>query len=230
MKSALVAVSLTTAIFLASGTALAHVSLSSGPGYADQTQEITFSVGHGCEGADTYSVQVEIPAAVVSVRTLNSDLGPAHVEFDAAQLVTSVTWKKPEASGLELDTSYYKLGLRIKVPNQPFSTLYFPTHQICKKSTGEEIVVDWVSTDPTDDTVEPAPALTILPKRFAGWNKFQVPVAITNLAGFFSDAAIVWKGDAAYSSNPTTAQLITQTAGVTALTSLAANDEIWVKY
>ena len=221
--------SVAAAIFLASGSAFAHVSITSGPGYADQTQEITFGVGHGCEGADTYSIQVEIPALVVAVRALNSDLGPAQVELAATGAVSSVTWKKPEASLLEADTNYYKAALRIKVPNQPFSTLYFPVHQVCRKPTGEELVTDWVSTDATGSAAEPAPGLNILPKRYAGWNKFKVPAPI-DLATFFGDAAIVWKGDAAYSANPTTAVLIAETAGVTSLTALSANDEIWVKY
>ncbi|AKU92675.1 hypothetical protein [Vulgatibacter incomptus] len=38
------------------------------------------------------------------------------------------------------------------------------------------------------------------------------------------------RGDAAYSTNPTTAELIGQTDGVTMLQSLKADDEIWVRY
>jgi hypothetical protein len=47
---------------------------------------------------------------------------------------------------------------------------------------------------------------------------------------FFGDALIVWKGAAAYSANPTTKELIAGTPGVTALTSLAVGDELWVRY
>lgn len=228
--SVLLVMPMVTAIFLASGSASAHVAISSGPAYADQTQEIAFGVGHGCEGADTYSVRVAIPASVASVRALNSDLGPAQIELDDAGAVRWVTWRKPDASLLPSDTNFYKVALRIKVPNVPFSTLYFPVHQVCRKSTGEELAVDWASTDPTDAAAEPAPALRILPKRYAGWNKFKVPSAIDDLVGFFGDAAIVWKGDAAYSANPATAALIAETPGVTPLTALGANDDIWVKY
>jgi hypothetical protein len=35
---------------------------------------------------------------------------------------------------------------------------------------------------------------------------------------------------AAFSANPTTADLIKTTNGVTALTAISANDELWVKY
>ena len=64
----------------------------------------------------------------------------------------------------------------------------------------------------------------------AGWNKYIVAAAVPDVAALFGDAQIVWKGTAAYSANPTTAELIGATPGVTALTALAANDEIWVKY
>jgi uncharacterized protein YcnI len=213
------------------GFASAHISVS-GPGFANTTQEITFGVGHGCEGADTLSVRVEIPSEVASVRALRSDLGPATLELDDAGLVVAVTWAKPEAELLDADTSYYRLPLRIRVPDAPFTILYFPAHQVCQTSSGETIEVDWASTTPNEGEggEEPAPALKILPKRFPGWNKFTVSKAITDLSSFFSDALIVWKEEAAYSPNPATAELIAGTRGVSDLTRLDADDEIWVKY
>ena len=53
---------------------------------------------------------------------------------------------------------------------------------------------------------------------------------IATIAFFFSDAQIVWKGTAAYSANPSTADQVKATPGVSALTALQANDEVWVKY
>ena len=50
------------------------------------------------------------------------------------------------------------------------------------------------------------------------------------LSAFFSDALIVWKDRAAYSANPETAAQISQTDDVSTLTSLAASDEVWVRY
>jgi hypothetical protein len=57
-----------------------------------------------------------------------------------------------------------------------------------------------------------------------------VPSAITDLSVYFSDAQIVWQGTAAYSSNTATSELVKGTTGVTELTELKANDEIWVRY
>ena len=44
------------------------------------------------------------------------------------------------------------------------------------------------------------------------------------------DFCFVWSGDAAYSSNPATAYSIKSEPGVTVLTEIKANSEIWVKY
>ena len=167
------------------------------------------------------------------MRTLTSDLGKATVETNAAGLVTAVTWQKPTSELLAADTAYYKLTLRMKVPNAPFTTLRFPAHQTCKGPGGDDIVVDWVaatSTGPDGGEVEPAPSALVLPARKSGWNKFVLPVAIADLSSFFSDALIVWRANSAYAPSQPTSDLVKTTAGVTALTTLAVGDEVWVKY
>jgi uncharacterized protein YcnI len=227
---------LVVACLSVSAIASAHISIVSGPGFANATQEITFGVGHGCAGADSFRVRVEIPASVTSVRPMPSDFGKPSVEKDAAGAITAVVFQKAAADALDSDLAYYKLVIRLKVPNQPFTTTYFPTSQTCRAADGTMSVVDWVGLPTTPaagpDAVapEPAPALVIAPARRSGWNKLVAPVAVTDLAGYFGDALIVWKGTAAYSPNPATSDLIKATPGVTALTALGANDEIWVRY
>ena len=62
-------------------SALAHGrDYASGPGFANTTQEVSFGVGHGCSGTDTYSVRIEIPAGVTSVRPETSDFGKTTVK------------------------------------------------------------------------------------------------------------------------------------------------------
>lgn len=219
-----------TAVSLAASLAAAHVGVSSGPGFADKNQEIVLAVGHGCGNLDTQSVTVDIPTVVTSVRALPSEFGKPTVQRDTADLVRSVTWSRPVSELVANDDNYYKLVLRIRVPNQPFTKLHFPTHQTCRTADGGSTTVDWIAETETDGGPEPAPELTIVPARQPGWNRFTVPAAIPDLKVFFSDALIVWKGSAAFSANPSTAQMIDDTDGVTQLTSLAANDEIWVKY
>ncbi|HET7543193.1 MAG TPA: YcnI family protein [Polyangiaceae bacterium] len=217
-------------VALASATAEAHVSIVSGSAFANTSQEVVFGVGHGCEGADTFRVQVEIPPGVTSIRPETSDFGQVDLETDASGAVVSVSWTKSDANVLASDTQYYKLFLRLKAPDAPFTTLFFPAHQSCHAAGGSETVVDWVGLDSSDSTVEPAPALRIVPARFPGWNKFSASTAVDDLKGFFSDAEIVWVGSKAYSVNPATSELIAGTSGVSALSSIAEGEQIWVKY
>jgi len=217
----------------------AHVGIVSGPSYLNATQEVTFGVGHGCVGFDTYRVHVEIPAGVSSIRPLTSGFGKTSLEKDAAGNITAVIWQKADADLLPADTEYYKLTVRLRVamPAQAFDTVYFPVHQTCRAPDGNTFVTHWVAK-PGDPPLadggegEPAAELLVLPARVPGWNKFVIPRALTaaEIAAFFKDAAIVWRGTAAFSSNQLTADLIKTTAGVTVLESLQSNDEIWVKY
>jgi hypothetical protein len=222
-----------TATLLVSTAAHAHVSVASGAATANASQEITFGVGHGCAGSDTYRVKVDIPAGVTSVRPLTSDFGKATVEKDLAGNVTSVTWQKPDADLLGSDDNYYKLTLRLKTPNAPFTRIYFPSHQTCRTLAGVETTVDWVGTPTLPDggptAPDGAPTLVVMPARVPGWNKYPVPVAVTDLS-IFKDALIVWSGTAAYSANPATAAQLKAEPGVTALTTIAAGAEIWVRY
>jgi len=214
-----------------SSVASAHVSVA-GPGYANQSQVLSFGVGHGCEGADTVRVEVQIPKEVTSVRGVPAVFGDAKLVTNDAGLVTSVVWSKDKAR--PADDAYYTLQIRVKVPDAPFTKVYFPAKQTCRSADGTESVVDWAAL-PGDEAPAggeestPAPGLKIVPARVAGWNKLTVKEAVSDLS-FFDDAQIVWSGDAAYSSNPATKDLIKSESGVTELTAIKANSEIWVKY
>lgn len=208
--------------------AAAHVSVISGPAFAGKNQEITFGVGHGCEGADTVAVRIEIPAEVATVRPLPSAFGALSVERDATDRVVAVSWQKADADVLDGDEAYYALTMRIAVPNAPFTRVYFPARQTCRTADGTTLSTDWIALPGGEG--EAAPELVVVPARQPGWNKLTVPVAVDALEAFFADALIVWKGEAAWSSNPQTTAQIANTPGVSALSKLAAGDEIWVRY
>lgn len=226
-----------SALGLFSQLADAHVSISSGPAGANKSQVLTFDIGHGCEDStgkdvDTLGVRITIPAGVTSIRGLHSDFGkPTLVR--TGSVVTAVEWTKDDADELPGDEAFYQVKLRARIPDAPFSKLKFVVTQFCKDSaTGAPITAVW-DQDEGATTGNPAPFLTVVPARTSGWQKFTVPRAITQdeMPAYFGDAAIVWKGTAAYSSNAQTAAMISTTAGVTALTGgLAASDEVWVKY
>jgi periplasmic copper chaperone A len=230
MRRSIAAILLGTAISVAPAVAAAHISITSGPGYASATQIVKFGVGHGCAGVDTYSVKVDIPGDVTSVRPLPSDFGKVSVQTDATGAVIAVLWQRAAQETLDTDIAYYELSIRLKLPEKSFRTIFFPTHQVCRAPDGALTTTEWIGTDPSSTTEEPAPAVKVVPAHQSGWNKFQVAQATTDLSGFFPDALIVWRGNAAYSPNAATADLIAATAGVGTLGSLDANEEIWVKY
>lgn len=236
MKRAAQALSLVLGVVAFAGAAHAHISIISGVGAANVTQEVVFGVGHGCAGADTYAVKVQIPAGVTSVRPMRSDFGKVSIEKDAAGTITAVSWQKAAGDALDTDIAYYKLVIRLKPPNAPFTTLALSALQTCRAADGALSTVDWKELPgapvPDAGESEPAPTLPLVPAHRAGWNKVSVPVALAaaDLATYFGDALIVWKGASAYSASPATTDQIKTTAGVSPLTALAAGDEIWVKY
>jgi periplasmic copper chaperone A len=211
--------------------ATAHISIGSGPAFANKTQKITFNIGHGCAGADTIGVRVDIPAGITSVRALPSDFGKPQV-VKTGDAVSSVTWTKPDADLQDEDVGFYELTLRARVGEVPFTKILFTVTQTCRTPAGVETVVVW-DQPPGAQSGEPGPLLTVVPARTPGWNKLVLTtgIAAADVPGYFGDALIVWRGAAAYSANAVTAAQITATTGVTALAGdLAAGDELWVRY
>jgi periplasmic copper chaperone A len=215
-----------------SSPAFAHVTLA-GPGFAGQNQLLTFSIGHGCSGADTIKLEVTIPSEVASVRAMPNVFGDTQVKTNDAGLVTSVVWSKDKPR--TADDQFYQMAIRIGVPDAAFTTLLFPATQTCRAADGTETVVNWSAT-PDDvknakagEEPTPAPTLLVLPVRVPGWNKYTVKNAISDLS-VFNDAQVVWAGNAAYSGNAATADLIKSEDGVDQLSELKAGSEIWVKY
>jgi uncharacterized protein YcnI len=219
-------------LLLIEGAAQAHITIISGNAPSATTQDVVFDVGHGCSGADTYSVTIAVPAAATGARPMLSEFGPATVVKDASN-VTHITWTKT-ADANAGDTNNYKLVVRVKTPDAPFTTLFFYAQQVCKVPGMTPMdPVEWVDTPASTDggaLAHPAPTLVIVPPHSPGWNKYTLAADVPDPSLFFKDASIVWKGSAAYSSNATTAKQISATTGVTALTSLKSGDAISVKY
>lgn len=210
----------------------AHISISSGPAAANKTQKITVAVSHGCDGADTIAVRLDIPAGITSVRPLVSDFGKFSVTKDASNAITSVTWRKPLADLQDEDIGFYELTIRARVGDVPFSRIQFNIFQTCRDAQGNETTVAW-DQPPGSQTGEPAAMLTVVPPRQPGWNKFvpAATIAEADLGTYFGDALIVWRGTAAFSPNPNTAAQIAATQGVTPLAGdIPAGTELWVRY
>ena len=216
------------AVLFSSTSALAHVGVP-GPAFAGSNQILTFTVGHGCAGSDTVKVEIMIPPEVTSVRGLPNFFGYADVKTNEAGVPTSVVFTKNDQR--PSDDQFYELKIRVKVPETPFETLYFPTVQYCRTAEGVDTAPSYWTLTPTNTPpdAEEAPHVTVMPARKPGWNKLVAPKDLADLS-VFDDAQIVWVGDSAYSSNETTQAQIAAEPGVTPLTAIAAGAEIWVKY
>jgi uncharacterized protein YcnI len=215
--------------------AAAHVGIPSGPAIANKTgQKITFGISHGCDGIDTLSIKIDIPAGVdaTTVKPMPSDFDPTPEVMKSGTAVTYVKWEKSPADLQLTDNTYYELTLRMKVTDVPFTRIPFTITQVCRPQGGsaaDDVTVVWTGTAEP----EPAPRLVVVPAHVDGWNKLTLSTAVAaaDLGVYFGDAQIVWRGTEAFSNNMAIMAVIGMTPGVTALsTDLAAGDEIWVKY
>ena len=209
----------TALLFVAVQTAQAHVSFVANTAYAGKSYIATANIPHGCEDIngikyDTIKIEISIPPEFTGVRPADSAFGVASVEKDLAGNVTKLTWTKSAPELLE-DTNFIQVSFRGTLPNAPFTTLELETTQTCAGATTKT----WSGLD--------VPKLRILPARAPGWNKYTAQTAMdaATLATFFSDAVIVWYGNAAYSANPVTDGLITNK-----LTDIPLGADFWVKY
>lgn len=237
MRSTLLSAAAALSCLFAQNLAHAHVSATASAPYANATSELYFNVGHGCGGLDTYSVKIMIPEGVTGLRVVeNSSFANTTVQKDG-DVIKSVTFTKADGAVRAGDDAFYRLVVRAKLPDKPFTTLLFPAYQVCKSKDGATTkTTDWVAETESEaeGAPEPAPALLVLPARKGGWNKVTVPAGVTldakQIATVFGDALIVWSGSAAFSANANTAALIAAEEGVTKLEKISAGDELWIKY
>lgn len=223
---------------MSTNLAHAHVGFSSATAPANTTIEASFDVGHGCEGLDTYSVKITIPSGVTGLRVVeHQSFATVTVEKDASDAIKSVTFTKAQSAVRAADDAFYKILLRFKLPNAPFTRVLFPTLQVCKSQDGTKVSNrDWAAEEettlPDGGTLDPAPALILVPARVPGWNKFTAAgdIAKFTVDKLYKDALIVWASDAAYSSNPTTMAQIKAEDGVEVLETIQPGTEFWVKY
>lgn len=190
--------------------------------FANKTYFATMNASHGCEDAvtgvhyDTEVLEIDVPDSVTSVRPLDATWGDAEVVTDPVSgAVTMLRWTRTNAAH-DTDTYLYRASFSVRLPNASFTSIAFPTRQICNGGT---LTTPWEGAE--------SPTLNLVPARSPGWNKFtaQADIDAAGLNTFFSDALIVWYNNAAFSANAVTASLITN-----ALTTIPAGSEFWVKY
>jgi uncharacterized protein YcnI len=161
------ATTLVLAAALIAGPAAAHVTLDRSEMPADSYLRVALRVSHGCQGAATTGIRVQVPPELRGVRpmphagwTLTTVPGPAPAagSHDAAPMPREISWQ----GGNLPDAHYDEFVLYIRTPAEPGATLYFPVVQDCEGGK----VTRWIErpTQPGQRLTTPAYAVRIVPK------------------------------------------------------------------
>jgi hypothetical protein len=221
---------------------------------AGTTNELQFSVPHGCNTShgfsgnfDTFKFTVTVPAPLVSSALRATPIPqfgvPARVTNGDGSV--TFTWEKSKSDISPLDNLLYRPVLRVAVPaasGNSITKYQFLSVQYCMDG-GQEKAMDWGATD--------SPRLIVFPVKRAGFNSYTLDsqtvgdftVTGTNtiesrLKSYFGDAAVIWVGKDGYSPNVETQKKIGDLIGKDPSygtlprpgRSLATTDTIWVRY
>lgn len=139
------------AALAAAGAAQAHVTLQPTAAPAGAYQVLRFGVGHGCDGAATTALRLEIPAAVTIARPQPKPGWRLAIERDG-EAVRAITWR----GRLPAD-EFDEFLLLAKLPAEA-GPLDIPAVQTCGARENR-----WVEPTPADGPrpTHPAPRLTI---------------------------------------------------------------------
>jgi hypothetical protein len=157
---------------LAAGVApaLAHVTVDPAQARAGGYAKLQFRVSHGCDGAATTRVRIELPTGTVVARaqpkpgwTVQVERVPLAQPMDAChgkqlgEAVRALVW----SGGPLPDEQFDEFALLLRLPDHPGTTLHFPVLQDCEKGA-----LRWTERSGADDAEAsgPAPALTLLPR------------------------------------------------------------------
>jgi uncharacterized protein YcnI len=163
---------LAAAMAAATSTASAHVTAQPEEAVAGSYFQTAFVVSHGCDGKATIAVRLKVPEGATSVKPQMKPGWTVEVKMrklDAPQpalhgktiseVVDEVSWR----GGPLPDNLYDTFGLRMKLPDRPGSTLYFPVVQECEAGVHRWIEIP-AAGQHWDDLREPAPLVRMKPK------------------------------------------------------------------
>jgi uncharacterized protein YcnI len=155
------------------GIAAAHVTLEVKEAPAGSIYKAVLRVGHGCDGAATVAIRVQIPAGVIAVKPmpkpgweLTTKTGPypepvQYFEQTLTEGVQEVSW----AGGSLPDAWYDEFVFRGQLPDgEAGTTVWFPIVQECEGGAVHRWIEIPAAGESEDDYDEPAPGLTLTPK------------------------------------------------------------------
>jgi uncharacterized protein YcnI len=158
------------AVLLAAGggSAFAHVTLETAAAPANGFYKAVLRVPHGCAGAATTGLRVQIPEGVLDVKPMpkpgwNIAIKRAKLAKPYTEEGTTVTEGVAEIdwSGGPLPDDYYdEFAFRVKLPDTAGKTVYFPTIQVCGNTETKWIEIPAEGQD--EDSLEnPAPGVKL---------------------------------------------------------------------
>lgn len=155
--------------------ALAHVTLETQTASVGSTYKAVARVPHGCKGAATTKVRVQIPEGVIAVKpmpkagwTLETVKGKYDRAYDnygtpTSEGVKEVVW----SGGKLLDEHYDEFVFRAYLTTdlKPDVTLYVPIVQECEGGGVERWIEIPAAGKVSDDYKFPAPGVKLTPKK-----------------------------------------------------------------
>lgn len=159
----------TTILLAAAVPAAAHVGLAQREATIGSTYRATLVVGHGCEGATTTEIRVEIPEGFYNVRAmpkpgwkLEMTTGAYDKPFDnhgtrMTEGVRQITWSGGEVPDSQFDEFVFRgtFGGDLEAD----SNFYFPVIQTCGDTEAA-----WTDISGDKGAENPAPSVTIQPE------------------------------------------------------------------
>jgi uncharacterized protein YcnI len=157
---------------LSATAAFAHITLETQKAPINAGYKAVMRVGHGCEGAASLKIRVQIPEGVIAVKPmpkpgweLDTVEAPYKQSYDyygtpMTQGVREIVW-----TGKLLDKHYDEFVFRAQLTGglKPDTMLYFPTVQECEGGKVDRWIEIPAEGKSADDYKYPAPGLRLLP-------------------------------------------------------------------
>ena len=155
------------------GSAAAHVTLEQGEAAADSAYKAVLRVGHGCEGAATTAIRVQIPEGLIVAKPMpkpgwqvelkEGDYAKSYDYFDTpvTKGVKEIAW----TGGNLPDNFYDEFVFRVRVTSfEPGTKIYLPVVQECGTAVDRWIEIPEAGKS-EDDYEYPAPVFTVTPPK-----------------------------------------------------------------
>jgi uncharacterized protein YcnI len=158
---------------LPAAPALAHVTLDPPAAPAGSYVRAALRVPHGCAGAATTGISVELPEGVYSAKPMPKPGWRLAIERrrlpqavrsphgrDLEEEISRISWE----GGPLPDEHYEEFILMLQVPNEPGGTLVLPVLQSCEGGRSDHWAERPAAGQSAHDLARPAPALRLTPR------------------------------------------------------------------